>query len=235
MASYLIKDTNGVIWTPTALIRWPNLFVPSLPKGADPSKTPQFSVTAVLSAKEPDFEEFRAVLWEELDRACVAKHGANIAEMRQRGRLKLAVKRNNDPEVGKMGQPGFKERPDGLHFGATTQFKPPVNDMNGMGMSSDRSDEIYDGMFGQIGVTAWGWTHPTGGKGVSLNLVGVVKRFDGDRLGGAQADMSAVQADDNVPEGAKVSPAHDVAGGGAGGAHDTAPAQTGGGGGNYGF
>lgn len=237
MASYLIKDAQGIVWTPTVLIRWPNLFVPTLPKGADPGKTPSFSATAVLSGKEPDFEEFRNVLWGELDRACVEKHGATINEMRQRGKLKLAVKRNNDPEVGKMGTVGFKERPEGIHFGATTQFMPPVNDMKGMGMSKDRSDEVYDGMFGQIGVTAWGWTHPTGGKGVSLNLVGAIKRFDGDRLGGSSADMGAVQGDGYVPEGAKASPASDVSGSGGSAAQSSTDsgAASGGGGSDFGF
>lgn len=203
MASYLIKDNSGVIWSPTILIRWPNVFEAKLPKGADPGKTPMFSAVGILSGNEPDHEEYRSILWEEMDRACVDKHGVTINEMRQRGKFKLAVKRNNDPEAGKQAMAGFKERPDGLFFSASSQFQPPVMDPNQMGMSKDRSSEVYDGMFGQIGVTAWAWSHPVGGKGVSLNLHGMIKRLDGNRLGGVSADMASQGAGDGyVPEGA---------------------------------
>ena len=209
-----------------------------MPKGADPSKQPQFSAVAVLSGNEPVYDQFVAAVWEELDRACVEKHGATVKEMRERGKFKLAVKRNNDPEVGKQAMAGFKERPQGIHFGATTQFMPPAMDQNMMGMSKDRADELYDGIYGQLGVTAWGWTHPTGGKGLSFNLHGIIKRFDGERLGGAQADMSKAADDGYVPEGAKTIDNADTGGGGYdGGSQDPAgtPGGAGAGGDQYGF
>jgi len=213
----MMKDANGIVWTPTGLIRWPSLFVPSLPKGADPGKTPQYSAMLILSGNEPNYAAFRDEIIAELDRACIDKHGSTVEEMRQRGRFKVAVKANNDPDAGKLSMGGFKERPNGIHFNATTQFMPPVMDANNMGMSKDREAELYDGIFGQIGVTAWGWAHPTGGKGISLNLHGAVKRFDGEKLGGAQADMSNVPQDDYVPDGAKTVEAETGGMGGGGG------------------
>ena len=193
-------DKEGIVWSPNCLIRWPNLFVPTLPKGADASKTPQYSATAVLSGNEPSFQQFRQEIIDEMNRACMEKHNATIEQMQARGELKLAVKSNGDPK--KKGKAGFAERPNGFYFSATSQYAPRVNDHRRMGLSKDQADQIYDGIFGQVGVTAWGWSHPTGGKGISLNLLGVIKFKDGTRLGGGAVDMDNVPLDDYVPEGA---------------------------------
>ena len=51
---------------------------------------------------------------------------------------------------------------------------------------------IYSGCYAVGKVEVYAWEHETGGKGVSFNLLGLMKVGDGDRLGGsgARADVS---------------------------------------------
>lgn len=44
------------------------------------------------------------------------------------------------------------------------------------------SELLYSGAFYRASVSEWTWTHPTGGKGVSLNLDNVMWVKDGDRF-----------------------------------------------------
>jgi hypothetical protein len=47
----------------------------------------------------------------------------------------------------------------------------------------DYAEELYSGAYYRATIRPWAWDHPTGGKGVSISLVNVLKTDDGDPLG----------------------------------------------------
>lgn len=59
----------------------------------------------------------------------------------------------------------------------------------------DYDEELYSGAYYRATIRPWAWSHPTGGKGVSIALVNVMKTDDGERLGSLDPDAEDDFAD----------------------------------------
>ncbi len=65
---------------------------------------------------------------------------------------------------------------------AASNFKPSVCDIHGQKV--DGEVELYSGAHYRCKLSAWGWNHPTGGKGVSVNIETAIKTRDDEKFGG---------------------------------------------------
>lgn len=83
-----------------------------------------------------------------------------------------------------VGIPG-----DWLIVRASTQYAPYVADQSGKQLDQTNPDhaalirsQFYAGKRVRAALSAYGWTHPQSGKGISFNIDGVMAVEDGERL-----------------------------------------------------
>lgn len=161
------------IATSIVLFRWPALVTPRTVNRDDPPEKAKFSITGITTGR-PEMAErenaFLSALWTEMDQCAKDNAGKSLQELVALDR-KLCALRQNKSDPKKADKPGFKDYPDGWHFAASTKFKPTVYDAAKRELQRDEDiAAIYDGCYGIMSVTPYAWHHPTGGKGVSLNV-----------------------------------------------------------------
>lgn len=78
---------------------------------------------------------------------------------------------------------------DWLIVRASTQYAPYVADQAGRQLMQDKPEDaaairqqFYAGKRVRAAMSAYGWTHPQSGKGISFNIDGVMAVEDGERL-----------------------------------------------------
>lgn len=78
---------------------------------------------------------------------------------------------------------------DWLIVRASTQYAPYVADQSGKQLVQDKPEDaaairtqFYAGKRVRAALSAYGWTHPQSGKGISFNIDGVMAVEDGERL-----------------------------------------------------
>jgi len=78
---------------------------------------------------------------------------------------------------------------DWLIVRASTQFAPYVADVSGKQLVQDNPadaaairSQFYAGKRVRAALSAYGWTHPQSGKGISFNIDGIMAVEDGERL-----------------------------------------------------
>lgn len=78
---------------------------------------------------------------------------------------------------------------DWLIVRASTQYAPYVADLAGKQLLQDNAEhaaqirqQFYAGKRVRAALSAYGWTHPQSGKGISFNIDGIMAVEDGERL-----------------------------------------------------
>lgn len=195
------RSTGLMVYTPPCLIRWPHLFTPRVNK-MNPTKAPQYEATAVLDGAERVSVNGQEMGWidafkGDVDRYCIREFGQPVRamlEMLGPDTFILPIKPNSLPKRAK--HVGIKERPNGINLSAGTQYpldSQNVTDRHGRTLIGGREGEIYDGIMGILCVGFYKWSHSSGKRGISLNLIGIQKVGDGPRLGGAQMETEEEQ------------------------------------------
>lgn len=98
--------------------------------------------------------------------------------------IKVNVKPNASTTKPIVGIPG-----DWLIVRASTQYAPYIADQSGKQLVQDNPadaaairQQFYAGKRVRAALSAFAWSHATGGKGVSFNIDGVMAVEDGERL-----------------------------------------------------
>lgn len=98
--------------------------------------------------------------------------------------VQVNVKPNASTKKPIVGIPG-----DWLIVRAATQYAPYVADESGKQLLQDKPEDsakirqgFYAGKRVRAALSAFAWNHPTGGKGISFNIDGVMAVEDGERL-----------------------------------------------------
>lgn len=156
--------TGGNIITCEVVLAYPNLFKPSLMKGETDQSKAAYSVTAMVP-KGSDL----ALLLDRVNEVGVEKHGKNA-------KFKKPFVKTEDQQ-GKISE--FAEEFPTL-LRVSSKSKPGVVFPNGK--PCDDPEQVYSGRKARISVNVFGWSHPTGGKGVSLGLGNVQLLDHGDPL-----------------------------------------------------
>ena len=177
-------------------VLWPNLFVPKGIPGS-PEAPAKFSCVVLF----PTPEIVRPVL-KELGRAMVEKHGepaakAALAAFTNGGRQPMKhwpIRRCDEIEDSALTEfDGWWAR-----LSANTTYPPVVVDRRAQPVLDQTL--IYSGCYCNVDFNAFGWSHPTGGKGVSLGLRAVQFVRPGDRIGGAGGHkFGALDDNDDAP------------------------------------
>ncbi len=124
-----------------------------------------------------------------IDEAVSAKWGAD-----RPANLRMPIKDGNEKMDSRTGEvnPAYQGK---YYFTAGTKFDPPgVITTDGANASDDL---IYGGQNASLSVSVRAWEHPSGGKGVSIDLWDVRIDGGGEKFGGS-SDGSA-NSDFGVP------------------------------------
>lgn len=95
--------------------------------------------------------------------------------------------------IDDQGDPRAGTTPGAMFINASNFLKPLVLDEAVNRVTDPRV--TYSGALYRVKVEVFAWDHPTGGKGITVSLLGVQKVGDGPRLGGSggRADVSDFQ------------------------------------------
>jgi hypothetical protein len=170
------------------------------PRAIEEGKDPKYSINIVLKKKDPKTIAFIKKLEAAFNASMLDKLGKAIPF--------AALKHYPIHDGDKPNEDGEKnEITKGCwSIYAASNFKPGA--LNKRGEKLFTEDELYSGAIYIAAVTTWAWKHPTGGKGVSVNLDNVMKIRDGNRIGGGRkaeedfAGMIDPDASDDDGEGA---------------------------------
>lgn len=98
--------------------------------------------------------------------------------------VRIRVAPNASTKKPIVGIPG-----DWLIVRASTQFAPYVADVSGKQLEQTNAEhaaairqQFYAGKRVRAALSAYGWTHPQSGKGISFNIDGIMAVEDGERL-----------------------------------------------------
>lgn len=98
--------------------------------------------------------------------------------------VSIRVQPNASTKKPIVGIPG-----DWLIVRASTQYAPYVADLSGKQLLQDNPEQaaqirtqFYAGKRVRAALSAYGWTHPQSGKGISFNIDGIMAVEDGERL-----------------------------------------------------
>lgn len=148
--------------TPKATLCFPALFSPKKDdKGRD------FYQCTLVFPKGADLTELKAAIKE----CAIEGHGKFDATIKQ------PLKANATAD--KLEK--YPVLADSVWVNAKSMYAPTVLGKNKKPVMDE--SEIYAGCVVHASVSPYAWTHPTNGKGVGLNINGVLKVEDGERLG----------------------------------------------------
>lgn len=130
--------------------------------------------------------------------------------------VRIRVQPNASTKKPIVGIPG-----DWLIVRASTQFAPYVADVSGKQLEQTNPEhaarirqEFYAGKRVRAALSAFGWTHPQSGKGISFNIDGIMAVEDGERL--AVGNGAMVNAFEKFAAPGTAGTANPFAGGSAG-------------------
>lgn len=156
------ETESGNIHTPKGRMVFPALFKPQLPKGETDESKAKYQIT-LLFPEDADL----TLLEEAIDEKMADEFKA--ADIK-RGKIKT-------PFLDTADQERYAEYADDypVMIRLNANFKPDVVTPNGKGTvdEDDEADEVYGGRWARVSVRPFAWSHPTGGKGVSLGLQNV--------------------------------------------------------------
>jgi hypothetical protein len=147
----------------------------------------KYHVDAILEPTHPQLEAFQKLM----RAAIVAKFGdeAPVAQQQIVANNKLALHKG---DVDRAGKPEYAGK---LYISANNADQPTIVVFeNGVSIATRGTPEVlvpthakypYSGCYADVILTVFGYKHPTGGKGVSAQLDGVMFRRHGERLRGS--------------------------------------------------
>lgn len=148
--------------TPKARLCFPALF---RPKKDDTGR--EFYQCTLVFPKGEDLNALKAAI-----KACAEEaHGKLDAT------IKIPLKANATADKLEK-YPIFK---DAVWLNAKSKYAPVL--LNEAKQPIIEEGDLYAGCYVHASVTPYAWTHKTQGKGVGLNINGVLKAADGERLG----------------------------------------------------
>jgi hypothetical protein len=147
------------------------------PKAPAPEADPVYSMSIVLPKDDPDTKPFMTQLKKNCNATAKEKFGDKVTK------IKYPWKDGDEEERDEWAgcwviAAKSKSRP-----GVVGPDLKPVMD----------PELLYSGAYYRASVSEWGWSHPTGGKGISLNLDNVMWVKDGESFSGrasAEDDFS---------------------------------------------
>ena len=181
-------------------IMYPQVFEAKSIPGSN--SAPKFSLVAVL----PTMDDVKPVL-AKLHAAAVEKHGKKFADAMVKAFKGGGKNPANHFPIRRCDEKGEKEDalfrvcPDGwwARFQANEQFPPTVVDRQANPVMDQKM--IYSGCVGNVDWNTYAWSHPTGGKGVSLGLNALQFVADGERVGGGGGHSFGKLDGDDEEEG----------------------------------
>jgi hypothetical protein len=160
-------------------ILYPHLFKPHLPKGSSSDTAPAYQLLVLL----PPGYDLTA-----LNRLLLATaekmFGSDAKKLIAAGAIKSPFRAQ--AEQAAKGKLGFSEDPGAKFINVKSEQQPGVVDQQ-LQPILDPS-KIYGGAICNIQANAFGWNHPTGGRGLSFGLQNVQLVRDGPRLGSGNPD-----------------------------------------------
>ena len=165
-----IKTQTGNIRSPKSRMLWPTLFKARPPKGeTDPTKA-RFSIT-LLVPKDAKLD----VLAEAIAKAKLDKFGADYAK---KFKIKSPIlKTEDDPKLAEYAE----EFPIMIRCSSRADSKPQTVGPNRAPVED--TSTAYGGRWCYASLSPWCYDHPTGGKGVSIDLKAVQLAEDAEPIG----------------------------------------------------
>ena len=159
---------------------------PVLPQGETDQSKKKYQITVALAKNDP----FWLKVAEQMQIAAQEKFGQVPAN------LKRPVKDGDQilNDDGTLKYPEFEGR---YTLQCSSKRRPDVNELNESGTLQPIMDpeSLYSGAWYRLTCTAWAYSHPIGGKGVSFSVDTVMKVKDDEPLGGgggkAEDDFAA--------------------------------------------
>jgi hypothetical protein len=181
----VVSEKSGNLFTPAGRIMYGALFKPVLPgqDEKDDSKR-QYQVTLLfpagfdLSAIEAEVDKLIDKEHKPANEALRKKIKTPIIETA--GVQSMASLAEEYPYFVRLSSRAFDKN-------GRANAAPDVVSPSGAKVDEgDDSSECYNGRWARASVRAYPWTHPTGGKGVSLGLVNVQLLYHDDPLAGGK-------------------------------------------------
>lgn len=160
-------------------LSYANLLVP---RAMNENQEPAYSVTCII----PKTDEGEAVL-AKLRKAqeAAAKEGQEKFGQNFAKKYKDLVRDGDDhPDIDLDKNPEYA---DAYTVNVKNTRKPAVVDQRKKELHSP--DDVYSGMWANVLLETFPYSHPTGGKGVSFSLRAVQKVSDDEQFGGSPIDV----------------------------------------------
>lgn len=171
----MADKAKNVIITPEFLGSYVTLVKP---RAIEADKEPKYSINMVLKKKLPTTIAFLKKLEASFNASMIEKLGKALPFAScKHYPVRDGDKPNEDGEINEITKGCWVVY-------ASANFKPNSLDRRGQKLLSE--DQLYSGAIYVAAITTWAWKHPTGGKGVSINLDNVLKMRDGERIGGGR-------------------------------------------------
>jgi hypothetical protein len=161
--------------TPIFRVSYPHLWVP---QKSEDGKSDVYSVTMIFES-DADLTELKKMCIAEKER----KFGKNAS-----GKFKKTFRPGTDDEFDLKKNPEYKDK----IIAVARSYNRPVGvvrlDKSKPKGHKDRfpaitkQEEFYSGCYAIACVTAYGYDHPKGGRGVALGLQNIIKVKDGEPL-----------------------------------------------------
>jgi len=139
------------------------------PRAIDPNAEAKYSMLIPIAKSE---KTFLKSLRKECERVATEKFGKRTT-LKQ---LKLAIKDGDEAPDNVI-----EATKDCYYFTASSKIKPGVISKDGTVLQDH--DEVYSGAWYRAAISVYAWQHPTGGKGVSINLLSAMKVADDEAFG----------------------------------------------------
>jgi hypothetical protein len=178
-----MSDTLGSVVLEEVTVLYPNLFVPTVPKGSTPGTEAAYSLVVLLP---PDYD--MAPLNKLALDAATAKFGSDAQRLITAGVIKSPFR--NQMEKAAQGKAGYSDDPKAKYISCKSSSQPGVVDQQAQPVLDPA--RIYGGVICNVQVNCFGWSHPTGGKGLSFGLQNVQIVRDGPKLGNQNPDPKKV-------------------------------------------
>ena len=192
-------NDRGTLFLPAGRMIYANFFVPSSPDREDKSQGKlQWGLTLLIPAGFDLSEVDRMV-----DEIITKEHKPANAALRAKIKRPVIETAGVESLAGYADEYPFSIRLAAKAFDKNGQprQRPGVIDARNQPITEDRApEECYDGRWCRISARPYPWTHPTGGKGVSLGLGNAQLLWNDDPLarGAARAsdEFEAVEIED---------------------------------------
>lgn len=192
-------NDRGTLFLPAGRMIYGSFFVPTSPDREDKSQSKlQWGLTLLVPGGF-DLKEVDRIVDEIIDKEHKPANAALRAKIKRpiietAGVESLAGYADDYPFCFRLAAKAFDKN-------GQPRQRPGVIDARNQPITEDRApEECYDGRWCRVSVRAYPWSHPTGGKGVSLGLGNVQLLWNDDPLARgnvrAENEFEAVEIDD---------------------------------------